>query len=140
MTALAVDASVTLKWLFPHRDGEAHVGQALTVLGHIKNGRVSVVQPPHWLAEVAAVVSSLEPRRASDVIDVLHAMEFAVSDGAEVYQRACVLAVALRQHLFDTLYHAVALSQPDGVLVTADEQYYRRAVSAGRVTLLRDYR
>ena len=137
---LAVDASVTLKWLFPHRDGEAHVGQALTVLGHIKNGRVSVVQPPHWLAEMAAVVSRLEPRRVSEVIDVLHAMEFAVSDGAEVYQRACELAVTLRQHVFDTLYHAVALAQPDGVLVTADEQYYRRAVGAGQVTLLRDYR
>jgi hypothetical protein len=28
VTALAVDASVALKWAFPHRDGEAHVGQA----------------------------------------------------------------------------------------------------------------
>jgi predicted nucleic acid-binding protein len=74
------------------------------------------------------------------VIDVLHAMEFAVSDGLEVYRRACELAVASKQHVFDTLYHAVALSQSDGVLVTADEQYYRRTLGAGQVTLLRDYR
>jgi len=140
VTALAVDASVALKWVFPNRDGEAHVGQALAVLEHIRQGRVSVLQPPHWLAEVAAVVSRLEPRRAHEVINLLHAMEFPVSDGVEVYQRACELAVALRQHVFDTLYHAVALSRPDGVLLTADEQYYRRAVGAGRVTLLRDYR
>ena len=140
MTALAVDASVTLNWLFPDRDGEAHVRQALTVLGHIRKGRVSVLQPPHWLAEVAAVVSRLEPRRASEAITILHAMEFAISDEPEVYQRACELAIALRQHVFDTLYHAVALSRPEGVLVTADEQYYHRAVGAGQVTLLRDYR
>jgi predicted nucleic acid-binding protein len=66
-------------------------------------------------------------------------MEFDVSDTSEVYQRACELAVALKQHVFDTLYHAVALSRPEGILVTADEQYYRRAVGAGQVTLLRDY-
>jgi predicted nucleic acid-binding protein len=74
------------------------------------------------------------------VVNLLHAMEFPVSDGAAVYQRACELAVALRQHVFDTLYHAVALSRPDGVLLTADEQYYRRAVGTGQVTLLGDYR
>lgn len=140
MTALAVDASVALKWVFPGRDEEAHVGQALAVLEHIRRGRVTVLQPPHWLAEVAAVVSRLEPRRAPEVIGLLHAMEFSVSDDAQVYQHACELAVTLGQHVFDTLYHAVALSRPDGVLVTADERYYRRAAEAGHVTLLRDYR
>jgi hypothetical protein len=30
-------------------------------------------------------------------------MEFPVSDGVEVYQRACELAGVLRQHVFDTL-------------------------------------
>jgi predicted nucleic acid-binding protein len=140
VTALAVDASVALKWVFPHRDGEAHVGPALAVLEHIRQGRVSVLQPPHWLAEVAGVVSRLEPRRAPELVALLHAMEFPVSDGAEIYQRACELAAALRQHIFDTLYHAVALSRPDGLLLTADEQYYRRAAGAGRVTLLREYR
>jgi predicted nucleic acid-binding protein len=140
VTALAVDASVALKWVFPHRDGESDVEQALVVLERIRHGRVAVVQPPHWLVEVAAVVSRLEPRRAPAVVSLLHAMEFPVADGVEIYQTACALAVRLRQHVFDTLYHAVALSQPDGVLVTADEQYYRPAIAAGRVTLLRDYR
>lgn len=68
------------------------------------------------------MVSRLEPRRAPEVINVLHVMEFAVSDESEVY------------------HHAAALSRPEGVLVNADEQYYRRAVGAGQVTLLRDYR
>jgi hypothetical protein len=46
VTALAVDASVVLKWVFPQRDGEAYVGQALAVLDHISQGRVSVLHPP----------------------------------------------------------------------------------------------
>ena len=73
------------------------------------------------------------------MVNVLHAMEFAVSDASEVYQRTCELAVALKQHVSDPLYHAVALSRPEGVLVTADEPYYRRAVGAGQITLLHDY-
>jgi len=140
VTAMAVDASVALKWVFRARGGEADVEQALAALDHIRQGRFSVLQPPHWLAEVGAVVSRLEPRRASEVVGLLHAMEFPVADDVDVYRRACELAARLRQHVFDTLYHAVALSRPDGMLLTADEQYYRRAVGAGRITLLRDYR
>ncbi len=104
MTALAVDASVVLKWVFPHRDDEAHVGQALAVLEHIRQGRVSVLQPPHWLAEVAAVVARLEPRRADEVINLLHAMEFPVPDGVEVLPASvraggCAEAARLRHPL-----------------------------------------
>jgi predicted nucleic acid-binding protein len=140
VTALAVDASVILKWVFPDRGGEGHVGPALLLLQHIREERASVLQPPHWLAEAAAVISRLEPKRASELIGLLYAMELPISEDLGVYQRACEMAVALKQHVFDTLYHAVALSAPDGMLVTADEQYYRRAMAAGQVTLLRDYR
>ncbi len=137
---LAVDASVALKWVFPDRDGEEHVDRALAVLGHIRAGQVAVAQPPHWLAEIASVVSRVEPRRAVEVIALLQAMEFPVSDGTDVFECACRLAMTLKQHVFDTLYHAVALSRPDGMLVTADERYYRHAVRAGRITLLSNYR
>jgi len=113
---------------------------ALALLEHVREGRAAVLQPPHWLAEVGAVVSRLEPKRARELIGLLYALEFPVSEGLEVYQRACGLAVALKQHVFDTLYHAVALSRADGMLVTADERYYRHASAAGQVTLLRDYR
>ena len=140
MTTVVLDASVIVKWIFADRAEEPYSLQALQILQFIKESRLSVVQPPHWLAEVGAVVSRLEPGRAAEVIALLHAMEFEVADGIEVYRGACELAVRLRQHLFDTLYHAVALSRPDGMLLTADEQYYRRAVGAGRITLLRDYR
>jgi hypothetical protein len=46
------------------------------------------------------------------------------------------LAIRLNHHVFDTLYHAVALSVPQTTLVTADETYYRKAQAFGAIRLL----
>ena len=40
---------------------------------------------------------------------------------------------------YDAVYHAVALLLK-GVLVTADEAYFRKARKKGRVVMLRDWR
>jgi hypothetical protein len=50
------------------------------------------------------------------------------------------LAVELKQHLFDTFYHAVALEYPDGVLITADERYLGSARAKGRIMALMDWK
>lgn len=139
MTVLVLDASVAVKWIFPDRPQESNSLQALQILRHIREGRCSIVQPPHWLAEVAAVVSRLEPKIAQQAISLLYTLDFPVADGVEVYERACDLAITLGQHVFDTLYHAVALTEPAALLVTADEQYYRKAEKLGRIVRLRDF-
>ena len=56
----------------------------------------------------------------------------------ETYATALDLAVRHRHHLFDTLYHAVALHTPGAVLVTADERYYNKARLEGQIALLAD--
>ena len=109
------------------------------MLHGVHAGRLSVVEPPHWLAEVAAVVTRLAPDRAPEVIALMHAMEFPVLDELEVYLEAARLAAESGQQVFDTLYHAVALRRRGPSLVTADERYYRNALRAGRVLLLRDF-
>ncbi|MEP6887885.1 MAG: type II toxin-antitoxin system VapC family toxin [Nitrospirales bacterium] len=136
---VVLDASVVVKWIFADRADETHSLQAIQILQFIKESRVSVVQPPHWLAEVAAVTVRLESRRARQAVSLLHALEFSVSGGIDVYQKACELSASLNQHLFDTLYHAVALTEPGAMLVTADEQYYRKAHKAGRIVRLKEY-
>ncbi len=60
-------------------------------------------------------------------------------DSETVLIQAGRMATVLNHHLFDTLYHAVALSQPDAVLVTADERYFKKAASLGHIVLLRDW-
>jgi predicted nucleic acid-binding protein len=138
MTRLVVDASVIVKWLFPQRKGEADAERALAVLERIKNGQVDVRQPAHWLAEVAAVLARLNPATAAADVADLYAMDLPVENGPEVYLVACELARALGHHVFDTLYHAVALTMGDAVLVTADARYERSARRRGAVALLRD--
>ena len=139
MTTVALAASVIVKWIFADRAEETHALQALQILQFIKESRVSVIQPPHWLAEVAAVTVRLDPDRARQSVSLLHALEFPLAAGIEVYQKACELSAALNQHLFDTLYHAVALTEPGAILVTADDQYYRKAFTSGRIVRLREF-
>ena len=56
----------------------------------------------------------------------------------EVYRKAIQLSRHLGQHLFDTLYHAVALHEVC-TLVTADLRYYEKASVYGAICLLRDF-
>ncbi len=134
-----VDASVVVKWIFPDTENEADTRTALALLRAIQSGSVQVVQPSHWLAEVAAVLARLVPEAAHEEVGLLYAMEIPVMETLEVYEQACELAVRFEHHLFDTLYHAVALCALDTTLVTADERYYRKAHSAGCMMRLGDF-
>lgn len=134
-----LDASVIVKWIFADRADEDYSLQALQILQLIKESRIAVVQPPHWLAEVAAVTVRIQPQRAAHTVPLLHVLAFPLSAAVEVYQKACELSISLNQHLFDTLYHAVALTEPNATLVTADEQYYRKAHKVGRIVRLKEY-
>lgn len=105
------------------------------MLEAIKEGAIDVLQPPHWLLETLAVVARLRPGAADATLDLLDALELAVDDGFEVLERAVRLSTQLRHHLFDTLYHAVALER-DALLVTADGTYRNKARSLGNITHL----
>jgi len=54
-------------------------------------------------------------------------------------RRATILALETTHHLFDTLYHAVALELEDALLVTADERYHGKAERYGTIRALRDW-
>jgi predicted nucleic acid-binding protein len=133
---LTVDASVALKWFFRDRDVEADVDAALDILRAVADGRAKLVQPPHFMAEMTAVLAREAPATASANIEDLRALDFAVCDADRLYPHAAELAMQLKHHAFDTLYHAVALLTPDAVLVTAGQTYFKKAKSLGRINLL----
>ncbi len=139
MTTVVLDASVIVKWVFADCADESHSFQALQILKAINESRVRAVQPPHWLAEAAAVITRLDPGRARQAVSLLYALELPVLMDVEVYQKACDLSATLAQHVFDTLYHAVALHESGAILVTADERYYRVAHRIGRIIKLKDF-
>jgi len=139
VTRVVTDASVAIKWLLPDRGDEADSDKALALLDGIKAGTLDPVQPPHWLAEVAAVLARLSPETVDEDVLDLCALEFPVLDTPGLYLTACELARSLGHHLFDTLYHAVALEVAGATLVTADEHYYRKAAARGSIALLSSF-
>lgn len=132
---VVIDASVVVKWLLPDPAAEADMDRALRLLEDVRDGNVTPLQPPHWLAEVAAVINRLHPSIAVRSVELLYAMELPVAQELEVFQRAVTLGGALRHHVFDTLYHAVALEH-DATLISADEEYCRKADPFGSILRL----
>ena len=85
-------------------------------------------------------MARLSPATLATDIPDLFALDFDTADSLAVYQRATRLAVELNQHLFDTLYHAVALESAGCTLVTADLRYLRKAGAHGRIVALERWR
>jgi predicted nucleic acid-binding protein len=137
---LVVDASVAVKWFV---DGqwareEDDVDRALELLVAFRKGQVELLQPPHFLAEVAAVLARVKTDEALDDLRDLMELDIGYVETPDpvCYERAVQLAVDLDHHVFDTLYHALALVTEGAVLVTADRRYHRKAKSRGSIVWL----
>lgn len=137
MKFFVIDASVIVKWIFPE-DIEEHVPQALQLLQAIQQGSIKIIQPPHWLAEVASVIVRVRPEIAKKALEFLQTMELVVESNLEIFHIASSLAEQFAHHLFDTLYHAVALYHKNRILVTADQKYYRKSSKEGSIIQLND--
>ena len=112
-----VDASLAVKW-FAEGDWalrEDHVEPALEILKASTRGALNFYQPPHFFAEVAAVVSRLMPDRAQQYIDDLAQLNITWASPT------------------------AALSIPDAVLVTADRRYFTKARHFGQIAWLPDF-
>lgn len=136
---VVVDASVAVKWFLPFKPDEDHTDLALKILEQAVLGPLRLVEPPHFIAEVASVLARLRPDDApANLLDLLN-IERRTLDTPAIYSTALELAVRHQHHLFDTLYHAVALHTPGATLITADGRYYDKAKVVGHITLLADW-
>jgi predicted nucleic acid-binding protein len=133
-----LDASVILKWLLEDPDREPDTDKATAVVQAVIDRRAELLQPVHWLAEVAAVLARLTPQTALEDVELLASLQWPVSDEPSVIRRATALAMETGQHVFDTLYHAVALEQ-EATLITADDRFREKVLSHGRILALRDW-
>jgi predicted nucleic acid-binding protein len=133
VTQLVLDASVIVKWLIRDPDREPDSERAGEIFRAVQRHSIQLVQPPHWLSEVAAVLARLSPATAEEDVADLHDLDLEVARTEGIYTTAVRLAIEMDHHLFDTLYHAVALELPDATLVTSDERYYRKARRLGRI-------
>ena len=135
---LVIDASVALKWFFQERTGKADAPAALDLLAGYASGKVSLIAPVHFMTEVCAVLAREAPGAAAANLSSLLGLGIPVRDDALVLDHAMGLAGSLDHHLFDTLYHSLALHE-DATLVTADKRYALKARHLGSLVLLEDY-
>lgn len=138
MIRYVIDASVAIKWFVPENPEEPDVPQALALLDALKNGDIALYQPAHWEAEIAGVLARISPANAIKKMVALRALAFTRVNDTTVYATACDLAIRLNHHLFDTLYHAVALHTTETTLITADYRYFDKAQSIGQIIRLCD--
>lgn len=134
-----IDASVAVKWFLCFKPDEGDADKALQLLQQVAQGRIALHQPPHFIAEVAAVLGREKPAEAHDDLLDLMAIEHDSVASPDIYATALDLALRYQHHLFDTLYHAVALHTPDATLITADRRYYQKSRNAGGISLLADW-
>jgi predicted nucleic acid-binding protein len=133
---VVLDASVVLKWMLADPASEPDTDKAILVVQSVVQGRLEILQPLHWLVETAAVLARLSPQTALQDVGMLSAMQFPVWDEPSLMQRATELAIESGHHLFDTLYHAVALEHKDALLVTADMRYLQKVKRYGSILAL----
>jgi predicted nucleic acid-binding protein len=134
---VVLDASVAIKWVIRDPGVEPHVDKALAILRAIRARKIEAIEPPHWTIETLAVIARMRPQRVAFVLGMLAALPFSETAGFSCHRRAADIAVGLNHHLFDTLYHAVALEER-ATLVTADETYFAKAQSLGGIISLAD--
>jgi len=114
---VVADASVCIKWFFQDSADDPDNDQAIQLLMQVRSGAVVLIQPAHWSPEVVAVITRVRPTIAEMAIDYLTAVELDVRQNAEVLKLASQLSQTYSHHLFDTLYHALAINS-NGVFVT----------------------
>lgn len=133
MKRYVLDASVSLKWFLPD---EPDTDNALNLLQEALDEECRFLQPPHWITEMLSVLARLRPREVKDALDQL--LVLACCETVQtpmVYAHGIELAIALDHHLFDTLYHAVAIGS-NATLLTADRRYFNKARKFGNIALL----
>ena len=136
---LVIDASVALKWILRGGAEEQNLAEAEAILRTIDEGRVEVLAPAHWVVEVLAVVARLEPALVDSALLLFEDMAPKVCSDVEIMRLAAKLSKETGVHMFDCLYHAVALHR-DATLITADDRYLKPASQFGGIKALRDFK
>ncbi len=135
---LVLDASVALKWVLNSLH-EADVRLAEGILWAIRNEAAVLLSPPHWIAEVLAVVARKDAARLDHTFEILYGLNHSEISSEITHLLAARMSVQMNHHLFDTLYHAVAIEH-GAVLITSDEQYFRKARGMGSIELLTNFK
>jgi predicted nucleic acid-binding protein len=135
---IVVDASVALKWFLLHRPDEQDLSKAGALALAAEQGKIRLFAPPHWRLEVLGVLSRNAPTVVEEALIELSGLGASIVDEFDICLEAANMSAQFNQHIFDTMYHAVAISC-SATLVTANEAYFVKTRSRGHIALLSDF-
>ncbi|MGH6815927.1 MAG: type II toxin-antitoxin system VapC family toxin [Hyphomicrobiaceae bacterium] len=133
-----IDASVAVKWIIRDSAVEMRAGKAVAILRAIRSHTIEVLAPQHWPIEVLEVIARIRQQQVLLTVGIFESLPYTTVAAPEILRRAATMAVHLNRHLFDTLYHAVALEE-GAILVTADRLYFDKAKNEGAIVFLADF-
>jgi len=136
---LVLDASVVVAWLFADDPSEVDGPVVTELFTALAASRFEAIQPVHWLAEVSAVATRRDAARARACLSKLWRLDLGIWARQEIYLLAIEVAAKTKTHVFDSLYHAVAL-QNSATLVTSDQKYFAAAQAEGQIALLHQFK
>lgn len=132
------DASVILKWVLPSAD-EPDLGHALALRDAIANGELRAIVPDLWIYETGNTLARRQPALAARALDALLRFNLVTAPRSPEWLRHTLDLIRRYDVTFyDAAYHAHAIAG-QGVFVTADERYVKRASGAGFVMRLSEW-
>ncbi len=133
------DASVILKWVLEKGEGE-EVLRALELQNAFIGGDLELQVPTLWQYEVGNVLGLKQPDLASALMKAL--LEFELPE-APLTPNYCQAVLRLMREIkgatfYDSCYHVLAI-QKEGIFVTADREYVKKARQHGHISLLAEW-
>lgn len=130
------DASVILKWVLRFKEDSAE--KALLLRNAFLAEKCRLVVPSLWFFEVGNILGIKEPHLAEALLGALLELSLEEQDPGPILHISFELMETLRVTFYDAAYHATAIRR-EGILITADDVYFRKAAPRGHVIRLRDW-
>jgi len=132
------DASVLLKWAFRSPD-ESDKDNAIALLNAWLDGKVDIILPKLWSFEVGNVLMLKNIDIAIEIMEIFMGYNFMEYDMTiELCKETFKLMQKYKVTFYDAVYHAVAILQK-GILLTADESYWKKVRDAKHIVRLKDW-
>ncbi len=136
MTTLIPDAAIILKWSL-ERGEEPDFQKAFLILEDYLAEKVDICLPALWRYEVGNILGRKQPEMAGEIFRTLLRYQFHEEPLDEAYglQVLALMRKVKGISFYDASYHVLAIRK-HGFYVTADRDYYRRALQQGSIIFL----
>lgn len=132
-----IDASILIKWLLNERKD---LFNALKIIQDFMSQKIDLIIPTHCYYEILNTFGIKVPSKAITLYSQVLMLQIPEQRLTleNVFRALEIMHKIPKVSFYDAIYHAVAMEN-GGIMITADEKYYRKAKSFKHITLLKNY-